>query len=127
MRGSLPIQVLICVLAPKNSRHMGFQQFSWCDDGATCVWMLWLHSGLIPSARLCSVSYAQFRQIFAELVKLAGLDSVGFTPGSLRAGGATLAFRVTKNMALVKFWGRWKSEASVAHYVQLATSTVVPM
>jgi hypothetical protein len=63
--------------------------------------------------------------MMAELVKELNLSEYHFTPGSFRAGGATLWASMGVDIARLRFWGRWAAEASVAHYVQEASAYMI--
>lgn len=69
---------------------------------------------LFPSA-----SAARYRALFMRALDLLGLTECGYTPHSLRHGGATFDFHV-RGMSVddILLRGRWRAVASARHYVR---------
>lgn len=66
-----------------------------------------------------SGSARQYRALFQAALRLLGLHKIGFTPHSMRHGGATHDFHhrgVTVEDVLLR--GRWKSTKSARHYIR---------
>ena len=55
-------------------------------------------------------------------MKAIGVESVGYTPAGLRAGGATALFMQGCDISRLRFLGRWRSLNTLDHYIQEATS-----
>lgn len=81
---------------------------------------VWLE--LKPEDRLFPFSPQQFRRTWDFLLRtlqLPSADGIGFTPASLRAGGATAAYPVV-GLQEVRWCLRHTSESSFARYIQEA-------
>ena len=64
-------------------------------------------------------SQADFAVLFKRLCGQLGVESVGYSPASLRAGGAVGAFvRGEASVADLRFRGRWDSDKTLSHYLQ---------
>ena len=87
--------------------------------------MEWLLKGVPRECRIFMGSAAMCRKTFKGILAALGLPAVGFTPGPLRAGGATHLFLVTRNISLVRFTGRWRSGLILFHYFQEAASVFI--
>ena len=57
------------------------------------------------------ITIPQFRATFHRLTVLAGLGHIGYTPHSLRRGGATFSFQVGVKIPHIKTHGTWLSNA----------------
>ena len=55
----------------------------------------------------------------------AGLDHLGLTPGSLRAGGATFYMTTGYDLGRLRFMGRWRSDHTMQAYIQEAVAARV--
>ena len=53
------------------------------------------------------------------------MQSARFTLSSFRAGGATHHFRMYRNLGQLQYHGRWKSSATLEHYLHEAYSALV--
>ena len=136
---SLPGQLLgnavafavVGIECPKNRRQLGRFQFATVRSENSSSWLSWICQGLVPGERLWTSTGTDFRKRFKTLLWYLGLDTQNFVPASLRAGGATYLFMHGVDPPRLKFYGRWASERSLAHYLQesityqLANSTSI--
>ena len=60
--------------------------------------------------------------MFKELTIILGIQHLGLTPASLRAGKATSLFVAGMDISRLRFVGRWRSQATLDHYVQEAAA-----
>lgn len=114
----------ICVTSPKNRRQFGERQFVCLQNANTIAFLRDIHKEnsrekLWPSSR--SVFVRMFKQITTEL----DVTSCGFSPASLRPGGATMYFSKGTSIPVLRFMGRWTVERSLEHYIQQAMSTQI--
>jgi len=58
-----------------------------------------------------------FYRLFKSGLKWLGVEGLGFTPYSIRRGGATAFFRVTRNMEATLDRGRWSNVRAARIYV----------
>ena len=117
-------QAAICVTSPKNRRQFGERQFVCLQNANTIAWLRDIHKEnsqerLWPSSR--HVFVKMFKQITAELE----ITSCGFSPASLRPGGATMYFSKGVSIPVLRFMGRWTVEKSLEHYIQQAMATQI--
>ena len=78
-------------------------------------------SGRDPEDLLYREGPRSLTAAFAEVVRVLGLplgDLTGLTFASLRAGGATWLFEVTRDLELVRWRGRWASMRTLEIYIQ---------
>jgi hypothetical protein len=123
---SLPGQLLgnaaafavVGIIGPKNKKQLGKYQFSVCRSANATAWLTWFCDGLLPCERLWPGTAKDFRKRFKLLLKYLGLEDLNFSPASLRAGGATYLFMHGVDPSRLKFYGRWASERTLAHYLQ---------
>ena len=69
------------------------------------------------SEHLVSMSPRNFRKYYSRLLSFFSLGNEGFTLHSLRRGGATHFFRVTRNISATLERGRWLSVSSGRMYI----------
>ena len=119
-----PVATVI-LRAPKNRASMGVNQFVILQEPGTVLWLGWLIHELPLNAYLWPSSGLRFRQLFASLADLCGLQHSRLSPGGLRAGGATWLFTETANIGHLQFTGRWRSPQSLHSYIQEAMSCLV--
>ena len=117
-------QAAICVTSPKNRRQFGEHQFVCLQNANTIAWLRDIHienskEKLWPSSR--GVFVRMFKQITTEL----DITSCGFSPASLRPGGATMFFSRGTSIPVLRFMGRWTVEKSLEHYIQQAMATQI--
>lgn len=60
-----------------------------------------------------------------QVIRVLNMAGSKFVLGSLRAGGATFFFAQGVEPGRLKYWGRWASEHSTAHYLQEASAAFV--
>ena len=111
---------VLAIRTPKTRHKHGRVQFALLQDSCTLHWLRWLTEQLPPSARLWPVGKDRFVSLFRQLVRRCGLEALGLTPSSLRAGGATRLVLLGHDLGRVKFLGRWQSERTLASYIQEA-------
>ena len=116
---------LLCIRNPKNARAFGYRQFVIIDGVRLGRWATWLLTGVPRECRVFTGSRRLFNIIFHQILESLGLGTIGFTPASLRAGGATSLFLRTRNIAIVRFTGRWRSDLTLTHYLQEAVSAFI--
>ena len=59
------------------------------------------------------------------LMKELSVETLKFSPASLRPGGATLYYNQNVPISTLRFMGRWTVEKSLEHYIQLAMATQI--
>ena len=64
---------------------------------------------------------------FKRLLEQLGLEALGFSPCSVRRGGAIEFFRVTGNINTTMFIGRWQHTTTARTYLQLGLRNLVSM
>ena len=77
------------VLDPKNRAFMGRIQVRMVRDSNAIAWMSWFVSSLPPETPLWCYSQHAFKTCLTSCLQFYGVDHLGITPASLRAGGAT--------------------------------------
>ena len=117
--------VVLALLSPKNSRTMGRQQVCLISNTVVVRWLVWLCSGMHPDTLLFAGGTGKFRSLFQEACDTLGIGSMGLTPASLRAGGATELFQQGVDISRLRFLGRWRSIQTLDHYVQEAAAALV--
>lgn len=117
------VGAIVIIRRPKTRRFWK-EQFVLCQEVALVRWLHWWTAGLSNSRQLFSFSRYIFAKRFSECLTLMGLAQTGYTLGSLRAGGATHLFRVERNLGQLQYHGRWKSSASLQHYLHEAMSVI---
>lgn len=88
-------------------------------DSADVAAMLQAHvDGKPGSARVFAVGRSHFYALMHGACRAFGLDAHGYTPHSLRHGGATRHFLQGRPIADIQFRGRWSDAKSVRTYIQ---------
>ena len=118
---------LLTISNGKNRRIFGRIQIAMVDCERVIAWLTWLTAGMASHARLQPGGTATFRRLFKTCIQALGLEGLGLTPASLRAGGATWRFASGMDLGHLKWWGRWGSLGTLEHYVQEAAATMVVM
>jgi integrase len=116
---------VLMIIKPKNKRSMGYKQFATVRSCSASAWSDFLFKDMDGASKLWHMSLAYFAKIFSKVVKHLQLSTFHFTPASLRAGGCTHAYQTGNEPSRLKFQGRWKSESSVAHYIQESMAQLV--
>ena len=109
----------IALQKPKNFRQLGNVQFVTIKHADTCNWLTWVCSGKASEQTLWPYSPAEFRRLFKKIRETLSLQSVQYSPASLRAGGATFYFDEFEDVGKLRLLGRWASMQSLEHYVQV--------
>eukprot|EP00971_Amphidinium_carterae_P245722 4879679-Amphidinium_carterae.1 len=78
-----------------------------------------------PQALLLKGGMKEFYRKFEAIRRHLQVQSTPFTPATLRGGGATWCIRQTQSLSLLQWKGRWTSEKSVQHYLQLNKKSAV--
>jgi len=127
-----PGRTLLAVIAlagPKTAwvKGAGRSQFATLRDPESAAWLQqWLSAMEKKRAnRVWPTSRSAFNKFFKECVRVAGFGKLGFTPASLRAGGATNELLEGESMEAISFHGRWVSMASLRSYLQEGASHLV--
>ena len=76
--------------------------------------------GLKPHEALSTVHPAKFRNLWKQLMTHLKLDKQGYTPYSLRRGGATSAYRHGAQLDELLIKGRWKHQGTARIYLDQA-------
>ena len=118
-------KAILAICNPKTKRFNGRMQFSIVDEPLVVSWLEWFSTSVDVDLKLFPFSTASLRVKFKELTQLFGIESCGFTPASLRAGGATRLFVNGCSVDRLRFIGRWKSLPTLEHYIQEATASIV--
>lgn len=70
------------------------------------------------NSKLFSFSAASYRRVFKNACYDLNLGDIGYTPHSLRHGGATFDFQNSIPITDIKTRGRWKDTKSAERYIQ---------
>jgi hypothetical protein len=116
----------VCAVnAPKNKRFMGRRQFAIIRSSNATQWLAWISEGLPAAMRIWPFTPTLFRSIFKEAASKLGFMHWNLQVSGLRSGGATHFHVEGTEVSRLKFWGRWASERSLAHYLQEAISALL--
>ena len=110
---------VLVIHSPKNRRHFGRRQFTVSEDAGELAWLIWWcqamgRGGIFPG------NLVKLRSLFKVVLKVLGVEDLGFTLASLRTGGATRHFRRHQNIGRLQYLGRWKNASTLQHYLQEA-------
>ena len=122
-----PVGVVVRIEAPKNRRHMSRHQFVLVEHAPCCHALQSILPHLRPQDQLWPWGPRRFRAMFRQVSQTLGVEAQGFSPASLRAGGASHLHVMGMEISRLKFRGRWASERTLGHYVQLALSRQVQL
>lgn len=112
------------IVSPKNRRQFGDEQFVALQNPNTIAWLR--QSGIMgKDVLLWTATASRFSRFFKQLTFELGVQDCGFTPGSLRPGGATMLYGRGWNISQLRFAGRWTAEKSLEHYIQQAMATQI--
>ena len=110
------------IACPKHRRQFGLEQFVVLRNPNTiCGLRQCLVEG--DPRTLWDSQPAVFAKFFKQICSELKISSCGFTPASLRPGGAIMLFGQGISISTLRFMGRWIVERSLEHYIQLAVST----
>ena len=107
---------------PKNAEQMGRQQVVTIRDPICIRWLVWICEGLPQDALVFPGGVVSYNRRLRLLLSLMGMHNFSLTMGSLRAGGTTHLFMDGVDIMRLRVWGRWRSFATLDHYVQEASS-----
>ena len=116
---------MVLVVRTPKTRRVCHKQFVLCSDVRLERWLRWWLQGLSPRAPLFPFSRYIWTKHFTHLLQQLGLQDIGYTLGSVRAGGATHHFRQHANLGQLQFLGRWSSASTMQFYLQEAFSAHV--
>ena len=119
------VGAVVRVQAPKNRRTFGKHQFVYIDHVPTCDGLRWLTARLADADTLWGGTARDFRAVFKQLCTELQVGHVRLAPASLRAGGASHLHLTGLEVSRLKFRGRWGSERSLGHYLQIALARQV--
>ena len=111
-------------------RHAAFEASAFNDPVCGRLYRALLASvpkGTHPDHYLYTPNMADFYKRFKAGLKWLGLEEHGFLPYSIRRGGATAFFRVTRNMEVTLDRGRWSSSRVARIYVNDGLAREVEM
>jgi len=117
--------LVVLLTDPKNRRAFGRCQTTVIRDESLIAWIEWFSAGLPMNARLATVSLPKMRVLLQQALAELHLSKLGLTLASLRAGKATLMYMSGESIGRIRIAGRWKSLASLEHYIQEASSMSV--
>jgi hypothetical protein len=122
-----PARALLVVERAKNQRTMGKSQIAIVSHVVVFRWLSWLTASMQPRELLIRGGSQKFRRLMEQCLERLSLPLNVFTPASFRAGGATALFISGTEVARLRLIGRWRSTASLDHYIQEAASTMVSL
>ena len=116
---------VLAIVNPKNKMFMGRAQFICIRDASLVNWLEWLCANLPGQCKLWPGTQASLSELWNFTMSCLGIALVGFTLAGLRPGGTTSMYIAGKELAYIKYAGRWSNEASMACYVQEAMAALV--
>ena len=119
--------ILVRVRNPKNKRAMGNCQFTMIRHESLAHWLRWLMARVPTHVKILEGGRPVLLRIFQQALALLHLSDIGFVLASLRAGGATDHFQTHENLGRLQYAGRWRSAASMEHYIQEAMSAYISL
>ncbi len=112
----------------KNRRVFGRIQIAVLGDKSCLDWLTWLIRRLPAGLRSMPGGTAKLRKLFARTIDVLGLEGLGLTPASLRAGGATHKIAVEElEVGQIKCSGHWASLNTLEHHLQEAGAVLTVM
>jgi hypothetical protein len=103
---------------PKTRKSFGYRQFALIECPRFAAWARWLLSQQ-QEDRLYRGSASQLTQVLRRCLSLLGVSPELYSLSSLRAGGATYAYRQSPSaLPALQFQGRWKVTSTMHHYLQ---------
>ena len=102
------------ILDPENRAFMGRLQVRMFRDKVTIAWLQWYAAGMVPCQKLWPHSPITFSERLKVCSQFFGSVHLGFTPASMRAGGATYLLESGESLGNSRFMGSWASERSMA-------------
>jgi hypothetical protein len=121
--------LLQCAVAtirePKNRAAGGRLQVRLVRDEIAVAWLAWVIAERPLTDLLWPFGTGGFQRALRKLLKFTGLHTLGITPGSIRAGGATALLEQGLSVANIMFAGGWSAEATLRSYLQVAEAAQV--
>ena len=111
------VGLVLSIRTPKT-RRVWRNQCVIVKNPALILWLVWWMEGKPKKEKLFRVARRDWAKLFATGLELLHVHDLEYTLGSLRGGGATHLFRVTENLALLQFAGRWARQETVKSYLQ---------
>eukprot|EP00971_Amphidinium_carterae_P314555 6252250-Amphidinium_carterae.2 len=108
----------------KTTSRAARLQSAFVDDDTLVLLLQGVCAHDHPRATFLAGGLRSFNQKFEALRKHLELEHSPFTPATLRSGGATWYIRRTQSLSMLQWKGRWSSERSVQHYLQLNLGAV---
>ncbi|OLQ14595.1 hypothetical protein AK812_SmicGene1219 [Symbiodinium microadriaticum] len=118
---------MVIVIRRPKTRRVYKTQFVLVKDDAMMKWMRWWRDAHHKGKRLFPWERHQWANVFKAGMEALQLDGVGFSPASMRAGGATHVFREKENLAALQYLGRWSKASTLRHYLHDAFSMYTTM
>ena len=113
---------MVVVIRRPKTRRVYKTQFVLVKHESVIRWMRWWRAAHRPGKRLFPWERHQWATTFKAGLSALGLESIGFTPASMRAGGATHLFREKENLPALQYMGRWSKASTLRHYLHDAFS-----
>ena len=121
--------LLKCAVAtirePKNRAAGGRLQVRMVRDELAVAWLSWVIAGRPLSDLVWPWGAGAFQRALRKLLKFTKLHTLGITPGSIRAGGATSLLEQGTSVANIMFAGGWSAEGTLRSYLQVAEAAQV--
>ena len=115
----------LAIKDPKNKSALGRSQFRIVRCPSCISWMRWLLEGVPAYFPIWTLSSERFRKTFGWVLSRLGVPPGTYSPGSLRAGGATWKYTSGEPVPSLKFSGGWASEKALACYIQEAMAQAI--
>ena len=96
---------MVVVIRRPKTRRVYKTQFVLVKHESVIRWMRWWRAAHRPGKRLFPWERHQWATTFKAGLSALGLESIGFTPASMRAGGATHLFREKREPASAPIYG----------------------
>eukprot|EP00971_Amphidinium_carterae_P067399 1334639-Amphidinium_carterae.1 len=115
---------IISIRHSKTTSRAARLQSALIDDAPVVALMQRVCGNDPPTSLLLRGGLKEFYRKFEAIRVHLQVASTPFTPATLRGGGATWYIRQTQSLSLLQWKGRWTSEKSVHHYLQLNLGAV---
>jgi hypothetical protein len=110
---------------PKTRAFLGRNQVGLIDCPASVSFVRWMIEDMPTGALLWPYSRARFRTCLNACLRYLDVPVDVVSAASFRAGRATHLFTSGVPVPTIKYLGRWKSENSMAAYIQEAAAASV--
>jgi len=112
-------EAFIKILHAKNQRYLGMVQVANIPDTGSALWLEWFLAGGRPDDRMFPGNDNQFRDMMKFAMRWFGIPDNTYSPGGLRAAGATSRFLTHRSVDTLMMEMRVTGRRTVLHYVQL--------